>query len=111
MLNGIALDHAFFSINSRGKLAVVKGDPSSPRSVKIPFQVYLKRSGNVIRPSKEHCDWQGVTVDLGPVMALAAVGDELVIEPLRSEDALARRVIRLKLFWFLSLTSGKDEGC
>ncbi|MGM9507058.1 hypothetical protein ACS5NO_05010 [Larkinella sp. GY13] len=111
LLDGIPLDYSFFSLNSRGKLAVVAGDPYSPDAIKIPFRVYLRRDGKPLNRTKADGHCEKAEIELSDVLAYAQAGDDLVIEPIRKEDAVARRIIRLKLFWFLKLPFRKGDGC
>ncbi|MRS64213.1 hypothetical protein [Larkinella terrae] len=111
LLDGIPLDYSFFSLTSRGKLAIVAGDPYSADAVKVPFRAYLRRDGKPLNKVKEGTACETDEVELANVLAFAQAGDELVIEPTRKEDAVARRVIRLKLFWFLKLPFQKGDGC
>ncbi|GAB3909636.1 hypothetical protein GCM10028803_47550 [Larkinella knui] len=111
LLDGITLDYSFFSLSSRGKLTVVAGDPYSPDAVKIPFRVYLSRDGKQLTMGKANIRCQASEIDLADVLAYAHVGDDLVIEPIRKEDAVAKRIIPLKLFWFLKLPFKKGDGC
>jgi hypothetical protein len=111
VLDGIELDYSFFSLSSRGKLAVVAGDPNSADAVKVPFRAYLRRDGKPLNKSKANAACEVDEVELADVLASARVGDELVIEPTRKEDAVAMRIIRLKLFWFLKLPFQKGDGC
>ena len=111
LLDGISLDYSFFSLSSRGKLAVVSGDPYSPDATKIPFRVYLRRDGKLLPMGKADGSCKAAEIELADVLAFAHVGDDLVIEPTRKEDAVARRIIRLKLFWFLKLPFRKGDGC
>lgn len=111
VLDGIELDYSFFSLSSRGKLAVVAGDPNSADAVKIPFRAYLRRNGKPVNGAKPEVGCATSEVELADVLAYARIGDELVIEPTRKEDAVAKRVIRLKLFWFLKLPFEKGDGC
>lgn len=113
-VNGLSLDYTLFSIYSRGKLAVVEGNPEAPNATRIPFRVYLKRSGVIIRPEKPQLCQDMTEVDLKDVLTRARVGDELVIEPIRKEDAMARRTIRLRDFWFpmiMIVPRGAGDGC
>lgn len=48
ILNGKPLDYSTFSKSSKGVLAVVKGDPKSGGSPKVPFKIYLRHAGKVI---------------------------------------------------------------
>jgi hypothetical protein len=111
VLDGISLDYSFFSLSSRGKLSVVAGDPYSPDAIKIPFRAYLRRDGKPLNMAKADGNCEKVEIELSDVLAYAHVGDDLVIEPTRKEDVVAKRVIRLKLFWFLKLPFRQGDGC
>ena len=52
LLNGQPLDYSSFSIKSKGVLTVMKGKPTSPEAVKIPFRLYLRRNGVFIYEKK-----------------------------------------------------------
>ena len=108
LLNGLPLNYAWFSIQSRGKLAVVEGNPSESGCNRIPIRVYLRREGQIVNTCQPVAGAN--EVDLADIMHRARHGDELVIEPTRKEDAMAKRVIRLKLFWFFSNTR-PEPGC
>ncbi|MFC5410255.1 hypothetical protein ACFPMF_13095 [Larkinella bovis] len=110
-LNGFPLDYGWFSIQSRGKLSIVEGDADENQTARIPIRVYLKRGKTIVTPDRAG-GCQGATeVDLAEIMSLARAGDELVVEPVRKEDAMAKRVIFLKLFWFLPNKNVKGPGC
>ena len=103
VLNGKSLDYTFFTTSSRGKLAVVAGNPESKEATKIPFRVYLRRNGMNILNGTSSCSREVYEVDMATVLAKSQHGDELVIEPVNKIDEEARRVIHLKsthwIFW------------
>lgn len=99
-VNGLVLNQTYFSIHSRGKLAVVEGNPDVAGASRIPFRAYLKRGGMVIQTRLSDAG-SAFEVELADVLQTARIGDELVIEPTRPEDAMARRIIKFRNFWFL----------
>lgn len=106
VLDGNSLDYNFFSIFSKGRLAVVSGDPASKEAVKIPFRIYLRRNGSIIQKGAFDNIRQYYDVDIATVLALAQHGDELVVDPVYKSDWVARRVLRVKSMFWLFLTPG-----
>ncbi|OJW80371.1 MAG: hypothetical protein BGO59_33310 [Spirosoma sp. 48-14] len=105
VLNNKPLNLTVFSIHSRGRLALVSGDPKSEEAIKIPFRMYLYRNGILIR--KEESDKAQQVYDIAPLMELARPGDDLVIDPVRPMDKPARRAIRLQgVSWFFNWSLG-----
>ncbi|GAB3697178.1 hypothetical protein GCM10027592_21050 [Spirosoma flavus] len=100
LLNGKSLNYETFSLYSEGTLAVVSGNPESEEAVKIPFHIYLIRDGIFIREGASDNRQVVYSVDVTKVLAGARPGDDLIIEPARSVDTQARRIIRLKpIIW------------
>ncbi|WP_460969272.1 hypothetical protein [Spirosoma migulaei] len=96
-LNGKPLNYSSFSMSSRGILAVVEGDPGSKDATKVPFRVYLKRAGAVVTPyGSDNTQPVYYEIEMAAVLALARPGDDLVIEPTRKPDLVAKRVIKLR---------------
>jgi hypothetical protein len=119
MLDGKPLNYTTFSMSSRGMLAVVEGDPESKETTKVPFRVYLRRQGAVITPNGSG-NSQSVyyEMEMTAVLALARPGDDLVIEPARKTDAVAKRVIKLRPLntclppnWLFFSINGVAPGC
>lgn len=106
VLDGNSLDYNFFSIFSKGRLAVVSGDPASKEAVKIPFRIYLRRNGSIIQKGAFDNIRQYYDVDIATVLALAQHGDELVVDPVYKSDWVARRVLRVKSMFWLFPTPG-----
>ncbi|MBD2755880.1 hypothetical protein [Spirosoma validum] len=104
VLDGNSLDYTFFSIFSKGRLAVVSGEPASKDAVKIPFRIYLRRSGMIIQKGASDNGRQYYDVDIATVLAQAQHGDELVIDPVYKTDWVARRILRVRsMFWLFPL--------
>lgn len=107
VLNDNPLDYNLFTIYSRGKLAVVSGDPTSEEATPVPFRIYLRRNGMIIQKGASDPNRQQCEIEVSTVLALALPGDELVIDPARQADSSARRIIPLKgLTWLLFPKSG-----
>ncbi len=106
-VNGRALLVDALPLDSRGILAMVKGDPASPKSEHILFRASLRRAGTIIRSAHE-----GYTIDLSQLVNLAVTGDELIVEPVNAADRAARRIIKLKPFsWLNPFTWLRSDGC
>lgn len=115
LLNNRPLDYSLFSIASKGILSVVAGQPGSAEAVKIPFRAYLKRNGMILMNGAIDSGKSVHELDISRILANAEVGDFLVIEPVRQEDWVARRSIRLmnSAFYFnlFSFLKKDKEGC
>ncbi|GAB3964005.1 hypothetical protein GCM10028806_00890 [Spirosoma terrae] len=115
LLNNRPLDYSLFSITSKGVLSVVAGQPGSAEAVKIPFRAYLKRNGMILMNGAIDSGKSVHELDISRILANAEVGDFLVIEPVRQEDWVARRSIRLmnSAFYFnlFSFLKKDKEGC
>ncbi len=115
LLNNRPFNYAGFSIISRGMLTVVAGNLETAQTESIPFRVYLRRNGKIINSGASDITRSLLVVDVASVLAVAKIGDDLVIEPTRKCDAKARRSIKLNphLFNFnlLSFIGNKKDGC
>lgn len=115
LLNNRPLDYSLFSITSKGVLSVVAGQPGSAEAVKIPFRAYLKRNGMILMNGAIDSGKSVHELEISRILANAEVGDFLVIEPVRQEDWVARRSIRLmnSAFYFnlFSFLKKDKEGC
>lgn len=114
LLNGQLLDETRFSIQSRGTLVVVAGNPDLGDPQRIPFRIYLKRGRSIVQQGQSDPTRDVYNADVSQVLAFAIPGDELIIEPSRKSDALPKRSIQLKTNWpfpmnWLSTLSGR--GC
>jgi hypothetical protein len=96
MLNGKPLDYAEFNLALTGELTVSKGTAINGQTMKVPFFVYLRRNGNkVFIPGKERPDAKQVKIDMSEILSHAQPGDQLVIEAVRKEDGLVKRILKL----------------
>ncbi|MVM31329.1 hypothetical protein GO755_14895 [Spirosoma sp. HMF4905] len=118
-LDGKPLNYGSFSLSSRGTLAVVDGDPESKETTKIPFRIYLVRAGNAVTSSvSDNTQPVYYDIEVAAVLALARPGDDLVIEPARKTDLVAKRVIKLRPLnsclppsWLFFPINGVRPGC
>ncbi|MDZ7898447.1 MAG: hypothetical protein U5N85_10545 [Arcicella sp.] len=106
--NGSSFDYRSFTLQSKGKLSLVKGDPNDEKAKKIPFTVYLKRNGEMFFVGQFLVQKDVYEVEISEVLAYAFGGDELILEPTRKEDRKAKQIIRLKRleFWLIN-----RDGC
>lgn len=114
VLNGRPLDYQTFWKGSKGVLALVKGNPNSLDSPKVPFKIYLKHEGQVINKGLSSDTRELYEVEIAHILALARFGDQLVIEPARESDAKAKRVINLNkidlMYMIFSPMFAKGKG-
>lgn len=118
VLNGKPLDYQTFWKGSKGLLALVKGNPNSADSPKVPFKIYLKHEGEVVNKGLSSDTRELYEVEIAHVLALARFGDQLIIEPARESDMKAKRVINLTkidlMYMILSPLLAKQkngDGC
>jgi hypothetical protein len=106
--NGGAFDYRSFTLQSRGKLSIVEGDPNDEKAKKIPFTIYLKRKGEMFFVGQFLVQKDVYEVEISDVLAYAFGGDELILEPTRKEDRKAKQIIPLKRleFWLIN-----RDGC
>lgn len=95
LLNGKPLEYADFSGASKGVLTVVEGNPESPAATKIPFMIYLRRDGVIIKQGKSDINREVFEIEISTVLALAKNGDHLIIAPARKKDCKAKRILRV----------------
>jgi bla regulator protein BlaR1 len=96
LLNGQPLDYSAFSIKSKGVLTIMKGKPTSPEAVKIPFRLYLRRNGMIVYEKKSSSS-KLTQVEVSEVLALSKVGDQIIINPTEKVDFKAKRIINVML--------------
>ncbi|WP_428654409.1 hypothetical protein [Runella sp.] len=118
VLNGKPLDYQTFWKGSKGVLALVKGNPSSAESPRVPFKIYLKHDGEVVNKGLSSDSRELYEVEIAHILALARFGDQLIIEPTRESDVKAKRVINLTkvdlMYMILSPLLAKQksgDGC
>lgn len=109
-LNGHALSVAGVALNSRGVLAMIEGDPlramfnvpswrptceAKPVQQPMPFRVVLRRAGAVVKQWPAIDIKPNYSVQLDDIWPVAQPGDELIFEPTRAMDELAKRIIQV----------------
>ncbi len=96
LLNGELLDYGAFDLNSKGVLTVVKGDPESKDAKPIPFYVSIRRNGEIISDKKmSFLNKTLYKIELSDIFSFSKPGDMLIINPARSEDWRAKRILKL----------------
>jgi hypothetical protein len=97
LLNGKMLDYNTFTLESKGTLSVVKGNPSDSKAEKIPFTIMVRREGKIITTidvsAKELYE-----IDIAKVFTTAKSGDQLIVDPVNPKDSKAKRILKL-LYW------------
>ena len=95
-LDGYPLDYGTFNIGSKGELTLIKGSALTDNTVQIPFYVYLRRNGTILKlDDEEAMKPQHVKVDISTILKHAEPGDQLIIEPVNKEDWQAKRILKL----------------
>ena len=98
LLNGKSLEYGTFTINSKGELAVVKGEPGSSRSIRIPFFVRLRRDGKILDDQgMDFSNRKLYNIEISKVLAFSKAGDQLIVEPFDKADWIAKRILKLIL--------------
>lgn len=113
-LDGKPIDYTNFSIVSRGIVTIVPGKSETECAVPVPFRIYLSRNGQVIQQGLSDTTRSVMNVEVASVLAIAKIGDDLVVESIQKGSAAAKRAIRIKPLFtndlFSFLRTGKD-GC
>lgn len=94
MLEDVAFDYNAFTLESKGELKLIKGEPKSGKIVEIPFYLYLRRNGMLVG----HPCGEGVIfskVEISTILKAAQNGDELIVEPVNKEDWPAKRIVKI----------------
>ena len=98
LLDGHSLDYGAFTINSRGVLALITGEPESAGSAKIPFSIQLRRVGKIIEDqSMDFLHRQLYGIEISTVLAFSRPGDQLIITPVNKVDWKAKRILKIIL--------------
>jgi beta-lactamase regulating signal transducer with metallopeptidase domain len=94
LIDGRPLDSTVFTIETRGTLTLVQGDPASSAATRLGFRVSLRRDGKILdEPKAALLNRALLEADLGQVLAFARPGDQLIVDPVDAGDARARRII------------------
>jgi hypothetical protein len=117
LLNGQPIDTERFSINSQGKLSLVKGNPAVPNPERLAFFAYVKRGGEVVNAEAYAYKHPVKELEIAGILSAAKPGDQLIIEPVNKDDVVGRRVIKVKqpvyvpqFRWFFGVNK-KNDGC
>ncbi len=108
------INDATFSVASRGLVTIVPRKSETGCAGPVPFRIYLRRNGQVIQQGLSDTTRSVMRIEVASVLAIAKVGDELVIEPTQASHAAAKRTIKIKpvfnsdLFSFLRT---RRDGC
>jgi hypothetical protein len=101
-MDGQPLEYSTFKIKSKGELTVIKGDAVTGQTIQIPFYIYLRRNGTMVKlPGEDLLKSKHMKIEMSTILELAEPGDRLIVEPANKEDWKAKRI--LKLFG--------DDGC
>ena len=73
----------------------MKGKPTSPEAIKIPFRVYLRRNGMIVYEKKSATKF--TQIEISEVLVLSKVGDQIIINPTEKVDFKAKRIINVML--------------
>jgi hypothetical protein len=95
-LNGQLLDYGNFDLNSRGFLAIVRGNPDSKDAQAVPFTVSIRRNGKIIENKKILFLNKTIhKINLAEILPFCKDGDLLILNPTRAEDWKAKRILKL----------------
>ena len=94
LLEGVEFNYNVFTLESKGELKLIKGEPKSGKIVEIPFYLHLRRNGILVT----HPCGEGVIfskADISTILKVAQDDDELIIEPVNKEDWPAKRIVKI----------------
>ena len=96
LLDGKTLDYNTFAIQSMGEITLIKGKAGTTKVVEIPFYIYLRRNGEMVKlPGEEGSKVRHMKTEISRILKLAKPGDHLIIEPANAEDWQAKRILKL----------------
>jgi len=98
LLDGRLLDYGNFTITTRGELELIKGEPESSGSTKIPFFIRLRRDDKIIdNKNMGFLHKQLYEIEISTVLAFSRPGDQLIIAPVNKVDWKAKRILKIIL--------------
>ena len=98
LLDGHLLEYGNFTIHTRGELQLIKGEPESSGSTKIPFFIRLRRDGKLIdNKNMDFLHKQLYEIEISTVLAFSQPGDQLIITPVNKVDWKAKRILKIIL--------------
>ena len=118
LLNGQPMDTERFSINSQGKLSLVKGNPALPNPERLAFFAYVKRGEKIVNAAAYAYNHPVKELEIAGILSAAKPGDLLIIEPVNKNDVMGRRIIKVKqpeyvpqFRWFFGVNNKRNDGC
>jgi hypothetical protein len=97
-LNGKTLDYDNFTMNSKGTLKVILGNPDSKDAEPVPFYITIRSNGKFVQDKKmPFLNKALYQVNLSDIMPYCQIDDVLIISPAREEDGKAKRILKLLL--------------
>jgi len=116
LINGQVITTEQFAHVTRGTLTLAKSNAVSGRKAAVPFLIYLKRGGMIVNPESHGHNFFVWSSEIRDILEFAEAGDELVIDPVKPQNASARKVIIVKktqiiprFQWFYVLRPEKDN--
>jgi hypothetical protein len=95
-INGRVLDYNTFDLSTRGILTVVKGNSNSKEAQSIPFSISIRRKGKILIDKKmAFLNKTFYKIDLSDIFKFSEHGDILIVNPIRTEDWKAKRLLKL----------------
>jgi hypothetical protein len=95
-INGKMLDYNTFDLSTRGMLTVVKGNPNSKEAQAVPFSISIRRKGKILTDKKmAFLNKTFYKIDLSDIFKFSEHGDILIVNPTRTEDWKAKRLLKL----------------
>jgi hypothetical protein len=95
-INGKALDYNIFDMGTKGILTVVKGNPESKEARPIPFNISIRRNGKILADKKmSFLNKTLYKINLSDIFPHSQFGDVLIINPVRTADWKAKRLLKL----------------
>ncbi len=96
LIDGQPVDSTVFSVETRGTLTLVRGDPATSAATPIGFRVSLRRDGKIVdEPKSGLLNRALFEADLGRILAFVRPGDQLIVAPIDGSDWRAQRIIDL----------------
>jgi len=94
MFDGQILDYADFTMKSKGQLTLVTGNPGAANAFVVPFYIYLRRNGKIVKEDKMDFFNKPVSsIDISDVLPFSKAGDVLIIIPAGKPDGKTKIMI------------------
>jgi len=72
---------------------MVEGDPESPKAVKIPFLIYLRRDSVIL--GRGEAGPEVYEIEIADILMFAQPGDHLIVTPAQKTNQKATRTIKV----------------